>query len=84
MKISLARLTKWTLILVGMVVVFCFEVSWFSQNENTSNSPFYVAPAIWIVNFLRSLIFTLIWPRKIDLPFAVSFWFLVALLVFVF
>jgi xanthine/uracil permease len=78
MKISLARLKLWIPVLAGIVAGLCFGIWWIFQNENMDNCPFYVAPAIWVVNCLRAFF----WPRKIDLPFAILFWFLVALLVF--
>jgi hypothetical protein len=74
-KISLARLKKWNPILLGIVASLCFGIWCFFQNANTDNGPF---SAIWVVNCLRAFF----WPRKIDLPFAILFWFLVALLCF--
>jgi hypothetical protein len=78
MKLLLARLAKWLLILVVIVACLCFETLFFFQNESTYNRPFYVGAAIWFARFLRAFF----WPRQIDLPFAILFWLVVALLFF--
>ena len=69
MKLPLARLMKWFLVLVGIVACLCFEISWYFQNESTYNSPFYVGLAIRVAHFLPSFFL---------------FCFVVALLVFLF
>jgi hypothetical protein len=68
-KLPLARLMKWFLVLVGIVACLCFVISWYFQNESTYNCPFYVGLAIRVAHFLPSFFL---------------FCFVVALLVFLF
>jgi hypothetical protein len=70
----------WIPLLVGIAVSICFGSWWVFRNESPNNCPFYVAPAITVVHFLRAFF----WPLKIDLPVTIFLWFLVALLIFLF
>ena len=80
MKTFLAILKKWIPVLAIIAACLCFEVRWYFPTRETYNCPFYVPLAIQMANCLQ----VFIWPHKVDLPFTILFWVVVATAVFLF